>query len=364
MERLPTEHGSFQINLFAAQSKEHPQENVVISPLSAYQVLCLTANGAANATLQSMLSALSGKHCTELNQINKKILDFSKNFKSCSIANAVMTKFVPKTDFINKTKIYDALVEELKTTQQVNKWCSTKTKGCIPSIIDKIDERTKMILLNAVYFKDNWTVKFNPKETKDFNFNNFDLSQSKIKMMNIEEKFLYSSSNGNQIIELPYKNDDMSAIVILPQLGKDINSFVESLDQTTLSQMVGSLRENKVKLSLPKFELKYSSTLNSSLISLGMGPAFSEDNADFSAMRTENDLYISDVIHKTLIQVNESGTKAAAVTAVVVKARGCMPHAEPKVYKMIVDRPFLFLIRNKKLPENNQMVFMCKIGKL
>ena len=172
--------------------------------------------------------------------------------------------------------------------------------------------------------------------------------------MKVKEKFNYYEDREAQIIELPYKSDGMSAIIILPNEEKDINEYISELSDEKLQRLLKRMYEETVTLEIPKFKLEFSSLLNSVLQKLGMVIPFA-GNADFSGI-VDEDLYISKVIQKTYLSIDEIGTEAAAVTAVVM--RNSIDSS------MVIDRPFLFMLRNKKYPKNYQILFMAKIEKI
>ena len=182
--------------------------------------------------------------------------------------------------------------------------------------------------------------------------------------MNQISRFNYYQDSQIQAIELPYKKDGMSAIIILPKENVDINKYITSLasEENSLNQLIPKLKYSKVNLELPKFELRFESSLKEVLKDMGMEEAFS-DYADFSGLREKNNLKIDDVLHKTYLKVNEGGTEAAAVTAVVIGVTSVRP-TEEIVYSMKVNRPFLFLLRSKKLPAIYDLLFISKIEKL
>ena len=169
---------SFQATFFQEMNKEFKNKNLLISPLSAYQVLGLTANGAKGKTLNQMLLALEGSSLDEVNSINKKILDVAKTFSTIEIANAVMSKFNAKKAFLNAVSLYEATFEPLKSLAQVNNWCFLKTHGKIEKIIDRLDSNTLMILLNAIYFKGTWHTEFDEKNTTQKVFYNLNTEKN------------------------------------------------------------------------------------------------------------------------------------------------------------------------------------------
>ena len=278
---------SFQTSIFKQLNKEFINTNLIISPISAYQVLGLCANGAKGKTLEHMLLALGNKDLNELNKINLDILKVSKKFSTVEIANAVMTKYKLEKTFLNAVSKYYATITTLKSASQVNKWCSIKTRGKINEIIKELDSSIKILLLNAVYFKGEWSDEFNKDKTMKKPFYNLN-DQSKVTQvysMTKTDHFNYFSDNEIQIIELPYKKDSMSAIIILPNKKINLNNIISKLDDEKLQKLFKKMRETKVDLELPKFELEFSTSLPETLKKLGMIQPFIKSSADFSEMR-------------------------------------------------------------------------------
>ena len=355
---------SFQISIFKELNKQFINKNLIISPLSAYQILSLAANGAEENTLTEMISALGGKSLEELNKINMKILNEAKNFSTVEIANAIMTKINPNKKFVTSGQKYGASIQTLKSVSQVNSWCNAKTHGKIKKILDSLESNIKMILLNAVYFKGFWSKPFEKSLTMKRPFYNLNdkSKEKKVYRMQIMDDFQYYEDKEVQLVRLPYKKDSMSAIIILPNENKNINEFISELNDEKLQRLLKKVSSRKVRLELPKFELEFSSKLNSVLKKLGMNDAFNEIKANLNGIG--KNLYIGEVIQKTYLKVDEAGTEAAAVTVVTVREKGAMIVKRPKIYSMIVERPFLFLLKNNKLPINNEMLFMSKIENL
>ena len=310
-----------------------------------------------------MLEVLQSKNMDELNQINYDIISTFKKFSTIDIANAVMTKFTPIEDFNVIADKYLATSEPLVSVEQVNNWCSNKTHGKIEKILNYLNPQTIMILINAVYFKGEWLFQFETEMTRNLSFFNKGSEEVKVETMTQFENFRYYEDKKVQAIELKFKEDYMSAIIILPAEGTDINKYINTLSNSNedYSKIINGLDYAKVHLQLPKFELTFSEELNQILIDLGMYNAFSSKDADFSGLKEEGGLYISQVIHKTYLKVNEAGTEAAAVT--IISMDGALP-VEEKIYDMKVNRPFLFLLKNSKLPSGYDLVFMSKIEKI
>ena len=354
---------SFQTSFFKELNKKYINQNLIISPLSAYQILSLAANGAKEKTLSEMVSALGGKSLEELNKINLQILNEAKKFSTVEIANAIMTKFVPDKNFLATGEKYGASIQTLKGASQVNSWCNAKTHGKIKKIVDTLPNEIKMILLNAVYFKGFWSKQFKKSLTTKKPFYNLNdkSKEKKVDRMQITEDFQYYNDKEVQLVKLPYKKDSMSAIVILPNEKKNINEFISELNDEKLQHLIKRMSRHKVHLELPKFELEYSSELNGVLKKLGMNEPFNEYTANFKGLGKE--LYISQILQKTYLKVDEEGTEAAAVTVIKMRPTKSI-QKKPIIYPMIVDRPFLFLLKNENLPINNEMLFMSKIEKL
>ena len=355
----------FQISLFNKLNSKYKESNLIISPLSIYQAISLATNGAKGETQKELLKLLDEKEMEEINLINRDILNKIKDFKSLEIANAIMCKLVPLNDFKKIAEYnYNSEILPLKNVNQINKWCEKKTHGKIKKIIEKLNPMTFMIILNAIYFKGEWFKTFEKEFTTKQTFYNLNKNEKKVDMMEITDHYNYFEDANLQSIELPYNKESFSALVILPKKNLNINEFIEILDKDKdyLYSIINNMKYNKVNLKLPKCELEYSKSLKEILKDMDVKLPF-ENIADFSKIRTQNDIYIDDIIHKTYLKVNEQGTEAAAVTAVIMVENAFIPREE-KIYSMNVNRPFLFILRNSKFPKNYDIVFISKIEEL
>ena len=349
---------SFQTSLFKQINKEYINKNLLISPLSAFQVLGLTANGAKGETLKQMLEALENTDVAEINSINKLILLVTNKLLTLEIANAIMTVEKPKSSFMQIAKLYEATAEELKDVVQINNWCNLKTHGKIKEIIKEIEPNTVMILLNALYFQGQWQTEFDAKNTtkRVFYHLNGIKRTTEVDTMALYERFNYYEDEEVQIVELPYKEDSMSAVVILPNRKIDINDYIDNLDDFKLQKYFKRMTNKIIELYLPKFDLDFSSELNQALQKMGMVVPFGAD-ANFSGI-LDIFLYISKVVQKSFLSVDEHGTIATSVTEETIRTRGNGPTV------MNVNSPFLFLIRNTLFPTNYEMLFMSKVEDL
>ena len=357
----------FQISLFNELNKKSKGKNLTISPLSIFQALSLLTNGANGETQNELLKLLDDKSMEEINEINLKILTKIKDMSSLEIANAIMTRVSPLPNFIKLAKDnYSSEIQSLKSVQQVNKWCDNKTHGKIKKIIDELNDNIFMIILNAVYFKGLWINQFNKELTSKKIFYNYNSEKDgkQIDTMKITEHFYYFQDSNLQAIKLPFSKDFISALIILPNKSIDINEFINILnvDNEYLYSIIDNLKYSKIHLELPKFEITYKESLKEILKNMGVNLAFN-NKADFSNIRNQNDLMIDEVIHKTYLKVNEEGTEAASVTMIGLKFTAMAPQFE-KIYNMIINRPFLFILKNENLPNNYDILFISKIEEL
>ncbi len=349
-------NGAFQTSVFRETNNDFPGKNVCISPLSMFQVLGLTTNGAKGTTQDEMVSALEATSLENLNTINLNLLQIIKKFETVEIANGVMTTFEPTKMFLKVCIKYEAPIEPLISLNQVNEWCTEKTHGKITKILDELQPDTAMLLLNAVYFKADWQYPFKPTNTYTGEFT-FPTGTKEVPFMSQTENFNYYEDKNVQVIELPYKNDSMSAIVILPNDKTDLNTYLKSFNDNVLNTLLAGLTSTRVKLKLPKFEIEFKNKFKDILMRLGMVQAFG-NGADFSGIKCSGGINVNDVIHKTYLKVDEKGSEAAAVTVVEMLYTSAGPQ---KVVVMDVNRPFIFLLRSTRLPKNNDLLFLAKV---
>jgi serine protease inhibitor len=285
-------------------------------------------------------------------------MEIIKSLKqTISLANAILSKFTPSDSFLQITKKYEAYAGELTSVEQVNVWCKEKTNGLIKDIINDIST-IELIILNAVSFKGEWYHKFKSKDTYKIQFYNEDSSQSTVQMMKQIHTYNYYEDNTVQIIEMKYVQEDVSAVIILPNKEINLNKYInEVFSYDLLWKYNKELKPCDVELHLPKFIIASKFELNEQLKELGIISAFDPSNADFYNITPHGGLYVSDVIQKAFIKVDEEGTEAAVTTAVIM-VRGIDIKFIPEK-TMVVDRPFLFMIKHKKLEK--EILFIGKI---
>ena len=233
----------------------------------------------------------------------------------------------------------------------INDWVAENTEDRIRDLIppDVISPLTRMVLTNAIYFNAPWTHPFVEANTRQRPFHLLDGSAADVPMMKTEEEFLYAAGDGYQAVDLPYAGDELAMTVLLPDRGR-FREFEDSLDSALVNRIMTGLEFRYVKLDLPRFEFESQFRLGETLRAMGMSDAFDRGASDFSDMDGRSCLagdpeclYIREVVHKAFVSVYEAGTEAAAATAVMMQNES----APPSPVSVTVDRPFVFLIRDR-----------------
>ena len=356
----------FGFNIFNQLILEDKDQNIFISPLSILLALAMTYNGAVGDTSKAMADALefSGFDLEELNTGFKDLMASIENADSdieLSIANSIWMNlgFEAKEDFIERNrKYFSSEVREIDfadagTVDTINGWIADATMDKIQKMLDSIPADAVMYLINAIYFKGNWTDEFDESLTADDDFYLADGSTKKVPMMKQQQEFFYCGGDDYSGVKLPYGQEKMSMYIILPDKGESLDLLIGSLDADRWNEITGSFSKRQVDLSMPKYKMEYGiKLLNDVLTNMGMGIAFSFD-ADFSGIR--EGIFISKVLHKAVIEVNEKGSEAAAATVVEMLESAAMPE-EPVEFK--VNRPFFFVIADDR---SGSILFMGKV---
>lgn len=355
-----TSDNSFGLELFrkVLQSADK-NKNTMVSPLSVALALSMATNGAVGETRTEMENTMK-MHGLTPEQINKARKSLVAALQSADpdvlleIANAIYYRqgLNVKSDYVTLNKeYYNAQVQALNFASPgalgiINGWVASKTRNKIPTIIDQIDSDLVMILLNAIYFNGIWKYKFGEKATHNLPFTLGDGSQKEVAQMSQEAALEYTSNNLFSAIQLPYGKGDYRMTVILPQTNKTTVDVVAALnDENWKNWMKSFVMTQNVVVTMPRFRFSWEMRLNEMLQAMGMVRAFDPGRADFSGIADvkPNSIYISYVIHKSYIDVNENGTEAAAVTGIGFSVTS-VPSG--KTY-FSVDRPFLFAITEK-----------------
>lgn len=362
---------NFAFDLLKTTIQAESKPNVFVSPLSVSMALSMALNGAKGETADEMLHALrvSGYTMDQLNDYNQTLREALLRVDPSTelgIVNSVWNKagfpFLETFITANQT-FYDAAVREMDfsapaTLDAINKWCSDNTKGKIPEVLDAIPADAVSYLINAIYFKGIWKMKFEEKQTTSDRFTTEGGSQQIARMMRQTEKFPYASTENGGYLQLPYGNEAFNMVVMLPHDGKSFADLLGELGPETWNNL--NYRTCKVNLKLPRFKVACSYNLQKDILpAMGMHKAFQENEADFSGMTIGARLFISRVIHKTYVEVNEKGTEAAAVTAVEIGYTSAP--STPEEIDFFADKPFLFLIKENS---TGAILFAGKIGEI
>ncbi len=237
----------------------------------------------------------------------------------------------------------------------INDWVEKKTEGKIKDLIKPgvFNTLTRLVLTNAIYFKGNWARQFEKVETKDSPFTVARDKNVTVPMMSQKAQFAYAETETLQLLELPYAGDQLSMVILLPKELDGLADLEKSLTPGSLRECLQGLRKQEVVVQVPRFKLTSEFSLARVLASMGMTDAFSRE-ADFSGMTGDTELFISAVIHKAFVDVNEEGTEAAAATAVVMTLKSAP--LRPPIFR--ADHPFLFLIRDN---QSGSILFLGRV---
>lgn len=345
-------------NLYKFTSKT--QGNLFFSPFSIQAALAMTAAGAQQETLKQMLSTLhlSPDYHSDFRVLLGQLRG-NKDFQ-LFVANRIWAQvgapYYP--DFLKLLlENYGADLAPLDFQKQtepsrekINKWVEQQTRDKIKDLLKPgiITKDTDLVLTNAIYFKGSWVQAFKKEMTRDDQFQVSPAQKKSIPFMNMTSRFLYTENPELQYLRLPYKGNDLVMDILLPNQGVPLSAIEQKLNSQVFADIIKQAGSNEVEVSLPKFKAESEFDLGEILSAMGMPLAFAKFKANFRGMRKLNpgeNLYISKVVHKAFVDVNEEGTEAAAATAVVMASTESVPPL-PKIFK--ADRPFLFFIRHLK----------------
>jgi len=361
-QQIVAADNTFGLALFNSLNRGEAS-NVAISPTSIALALQMLYNGAEGSTQRAMSQALQlqGLGALTVDQDNAALqaalinpdpkvqLTMANSLWMHLAKNAVLPSFIST----NET-YYAAEIGDLSgAPDDVNAWVASATNGLITTILPPADySHVIAVLANAIYFKGEWTTAFDTDQTKTTPFMLADGTEVSCEMMNQTGSFPYIFGPNFQGVELPYgQTGRFSMLIILPAPGVDLDNFVANMTGEELSTWIGELKPAEISIGLPRFRANYSSSLVNALTSLGMGVAFNHNTADFAGLASGPRVYISDVEHETVVQVDESGTVAAGATTGTVSI-ALVPPA------MTMNRPFFYAIVDGK---TGALVFIGKL---
>jgi serpin B len=338
--------------------------DVVISPASVAIALAMARAGARGETATQMDTVLrslgADQGAAAINALDQALSSRSGTYRANDGHNYDLTLTVANAPYAQRDEAWqqpflDALAQRFGAgvrlvdyrtdaegaRQQINSWVDDQTHQRIPELIGPgvLDALTRLVLVNAIYLKAPWATPFDPQITKPGTFTHLDGSTVEVPMMAMSDKFSYAEGAGWRAVELPYVGDSLAMTIVVPD---NLADFVRGLDADSFAQVTSALSTHEVVLTMPRFNAETKANLADLLAQLGMPLAFDPDQADFSGMTTQDQLYISDVIHQANISVDEKGTEAAAATAVVMEASA----APGDLVTLNVDRPFVFALRD------------------
>jgi serpin B len=362
---------AFAFDLYRLLAEQQEGENLFYSPYSISLALAMTYAGARGETEEQMAHALRFTLPDErlhaaFNALDQELAhrgegtqgkdeadrQHPKGFR-LNIANAIWGQesyafLDPFLDTLAANygaglRVLDFVRAPEESRVIINDWISQQTEGRIENLIPQgtIDSLTRLVLTNAVTFNAPWAHPFREAMTEPGAFTLLDGSRVVVPMMRQAESLGYADGEGYQAVELPYDGHEMSMVIILPERDR-FDEFESSLDGNRVQEIVSDLTDRQVALKMPSFEFDSRFELSQALEELGMPAAFSRTAADFSGMTGTKDLFISDVLHKAFVSVDERGTEAAAATAVVMV--GSEMPTDPTAVD--VDHPFIVMIRD------------------
>jgi serpin B len=349
--------GNTRLALDLYQQLRSNEGNLFFSPYSISSALAMTYAGARENTQKEMAQAL---HFPEEQDVLHEAFDLLndslvKAGKKRHVQMRIANNLFPSWDHPFRKaylkllkKYYGVRVtpldygDEESARDTINKWVEERTENRIQDLIGDgvLNSLTKLVLVNAIYFKGDWKNPFDADRTGEAPFRVGLEEEVTAAMMNGMHRFRYAENDLAQMLELPYAGDDLVMDVLLPAEDQGMAKLEDALTVENLSAWLGDMGETEVEVTLPRFELTFPFRLDEALKSLGMLDAFT-DRADFSGMDGSRELFIGAVLHKAFVAVNEEGTEAAAATAVVMQTK--MMAMPPVVFR--ADHPFLFLIR-------------------
>ncbi|MCH9659092.1 serpin family protein [archaeon] len=364
-----SEQKDFVFAFYSEIAEKDETSNIFFSPLSISTAFSMAYEGAKENTASEMLQVFGFESDDAKRQkaISELLSQFNHkdDWYSLQVANALWVKdgYEIKQGYLDAAKThYFSTVENVDFVtddgiNRVNSWVAEKTNDKIQDILapGSIDEATRMVITNAVYFKGKWSPEFNPRNTSEKPFWTDKESSAMVPMMKQPvDIYNYAKTENLQALELNYLGGDISMVVLLPKDRDGIQPLEHSMDKKKLDAIKDSMTRQPLTVEIPKFEFETKYNLKSPLQSLGLRDAFDKNNADFQGI-TDEQIYLDRASHKAFVNVNEKGTEAAAITALVARTTSGPP--EP-VDEFVADHPFMFVIQEK---ETGEILFIGRV---
>ncbi|GFU40889.1 leukocyte elastase inhibitor [Nephila pilipes] len=377
LQKLAIANNHMALNLYKKLSADST-ENLVFSPLSislAFGMLFYGARGNSSKELSTVLGYKKAElkealvHDTFNLLLNKLLRKESKEGYILQTANSILADrsltllpdFKREVAKLYKTFVFEEDFEKNATevVRKVNSWVTDNTYGKINNLLNKLNPAANIVILNAMYFKGGWLVRFPEKNTRQGLFyNNGLLSEAKnVPMMHVRTRFRYAEMDGYNVLELPYRTRNITMLLLLPNELDGLPALEQSLTLEELFDAQISLFLTKVDVYLPRFKLEYSKELSEEMQGLGARSIFRSRSVDFSGMTPSKDVYVDEVIHKAMIEVNEMGSEATAVTGV---ATFRMSYIRDDIPEFRADHPFMLLL----MANSRMYFFMARVTAL
>lgn len=338
--------------------QEKAGSNLLISPLSISQALAMTANGAKGDTKSEMEAVLGGG--IPMETLNEYYYDYTANLADSKYGSVKLANSVWIRDRAAQIQVPEAFLQlnadyyragayrapfDASTVSDINNWVKYHTKGMIPTLLDEIPDESVMYLINALAFEAEWSEPYEMNQIGEGQFRLADGTSVTVPMMYGSEYTYLEDAYATGFVKY-YKDGAYSFAAILPKESEavTVSDYIGMMTADSLHALLNSRSSEKVITAMPKFSFAYDTGLKDPLAEMGMPTAFNDEEADFTGLNTHGKTYISDVVHKTFIKVDERGTKAGAVTMVEMAAGDAA--VSPKT--VYLDRPFLFMILDER----------------
>ena len=369
-ESISSANNQFAVDFYKQILDAEEDKNIFYSPASMYVAFSLLYEGAKENTAQQMADVFGfesdafARHNATAHALSS--LNRDDDYATLNMANALWMAgwFAPHESYLDITRstyLADAQTvnfsDEDDGVKRINDWATEKTNAKITEVITKkdVNGQTAMVINNAIYFKGTWLAQFPEEDTRESEFHTNATDSVNADFMNIRGGFNYTHSDGAQVLQMSYKGDRLSMLVILPD-DPDMREFEESLSAQQIQKWTDNLSNEEVIVSIPKFEASTNYQLNDHLIAMGMPDVFDAIDADLSGIGISPGvgLFVSKAIQDAYVKVNEEGTEAAAVTTIIIVSES----AQPPPPFFIADHPFLFVIQDD---ESGMILFMGRI---
>ena len=369
LKTLVTSNNHFALEIY--RRVRHVEGNIFYSPYSISSALAMTYAGARESTRSQMQTALGFTADDELIHEGFKNLAeiMSEAAENGGVRLAIANSLWPQEGYrlrrayLNLVKKhYQTRITRVDYTEadaareKINTWVEEATENRIQDLIGAgvLDSLTRLVLVNAIYFKGDWEHQFDEGLTDQQPFHPTIDTEISVSMMHNRSSFAYNEMDDLQVLELPYRGKHLSMLILLPRETEGINKLEEALSTENLERWTSSLEKMEVNVSLPKFELSFPFRLDEILQEMGMVDAFT-GNADFSGIEESRELYLNAVLHKAFVEVNEKGTEAAAATAVIMQTKSISFMS----VDFTADHPFIFLIRENR---SGSILFLGRVN--